>query len=78
VATGGKHIGWYVRDLPGGEAFRQQMNRLEHCDAQLTAVDRFFQAQSEFGERLQYGRATIGRATEGRATQGDAGQKRAA
>jgi len=24
-----KHIGWYVRALPGGEAFRESMNLLE-------------------------------------------------
>ena len=29
VRTARKHIGWYVRDLAGGEAFRQRMNRLE-------------------------------------------------
>ncbi|HWV62260.1 MAG TPA: tRNA dihydrouridine synthase DusB, partial [Oxalicibacterium sp.] len=29
VRTARKHIGWYVRDLEGGEVFRQQMNRIE-------------------------------------------------
>jgi len=28
VRTARKHIGWYVQDLVGGEAFRQQMNLL--------------------------------------------------
>jgi len=54
VRTARKHIGWYVQDLSGGEAFRRQMNQLEDCAAQLAAVDRFFQSQCEFGERLQY------------------------
>ena len=36
-----KHIGWYVEDLPGGEAFRAAMNRIEDCDGQRDAVDRF-------------------------------------
>jgi tRNA-dihydrouridine synthase B len=53
--TARKHIGWYVRDLVGGEAFRQAMNRIENCDAQLIAVDRFFESQLLFGDRLQYG-----------------------
>ena len=57
VRTARKHIGWYVRDLPGGEAFRQMMNRLESCEEQLAAVDTFFELQSAYGERLQYGLA---------------------
>lgn len=54
VRTARKHIGWYVRDLEGGEAFRQQMNRIENCATQLDAVDAFFESQLAFGERLQY------------------------
>ena len=54
VRTARKHIGWYVRDLVGGEEFRQQMNRLESTDEQLQAVDQFFESQWSFGERLQY------------------------
>ncbi|HEY0585361.1 MAG TPA: tRNA dihydrouridine synthase DusB, partial [Pseudoduganella sp.] len=38
VRTARKHIGWYVRDLPGGEEFRQEMNRLESTAEQLRAV----------------------------------------
>jgi len=54
VRTARKHIGWYVEDLPGGEEFRQRMNRLESTSEQLDAVDKFFQSQLELGERLQY------------------------
>jgi tRNA-dihydrouridine synthase B len=54
VRTARKHIGWYVRDLIGGEAFRQQMNRLEDCQQQLAAVSTFFESQLAYGERLQY------------------------
>ena len=54
VRTARKHIGWYVRDLPGGEVFRQAMNRLENCEEQLAAVSEFFDLQSAYGERLQY------------------------
>ena len=54
VRTARKHIGWYVRDLVGGEAFRQRMNLLEDCERQLAAVAEFFESQNAFGERLQY------------------------
>jgi tRNA-dihydrouridine synthase B len=57
VRTARKHIGWYVRDLIGGEVFRQAMNRIEDCGEQLAAVDAFFEMQAGFGERLQYGLA---------------------
>jgi len=57
VRTARKHIGWYVRSLPGGEAFRRAMNLLEDCDAQLAAVRDFFRAQHAYGERLRYGLA---------------------
>jgi tRNA-dihydrouridine synthase B len=54
VRTARKHIGWYVRDLEGGEAFRQKMNLLESTAEQLRAVDKFFESQHSFGDRLQY------------------------
>ncbi len=54
VRTARKHIGWYVRDLAGGEDFRQQMNRLDDCATQLAAVDAFFESQLVYGDRLQY------------------------
>jgi tRNA-dihydrouridine synthase B len=54
VRTARKHIGWYVRELIGGEAFRQRMNLLESCDGQLQAVAQFFAFQQTLGERLQY------------------------
>ena len=55
LRTARKHIGWYVRDLPGGEDFRRRMNRIEDCTEQLAAVDAFFESQEVLGERLQYG-----------------------
>ena len=54
VRTARKHIGWYLRDLEGGEDFRQKMNLLESTDEQLIAVDQFFESQWTYGERLQY------------------------
>ena len=41
VRTARKHIGWAVRDLPGGEDFRQTMNMLDTCEAQVRAVSEF-------------------------------------
>ena len=49
VRTARKHIGWYARGLPGGEAFRSQMNTLDSGEAQLAAVCRFF---SDLGSRM--------------------------
>ncbi|HCN90205.1 MAG TPA: tRNA dihydrouridine synthase DusB [Oxalobacteraceae bacterium] len=57
VRTARKHIGWYVRELAGGEEFRQRMNHLEDCEQQLAALDAFFGLQANYGERLQYGLA---------------------
>jgi tRNA-dihydrouridine synthase B len=59
VRTARKHIGWYVRELEGGEQFRQQMNLLESTAEQLLAVDNFFKSQHRYGERLQYRPASV-------------------
>jgi tRNA-dihydrouridine synthase B len=48
VRSARKHIGWALRELPGGEAFRARMNTIDDCDAQIAAVARFF---AELGER---------------------------
>ncbi|MBI1943957.1 MAG: tRNA dihydrouridine synthase DusB [Betaproteobacteria bacterium] len=37
-----KHIGWYTRGLPGGEAFRREANPIESAAAQIAAVAGFF------------------------------------
>ena len=42
VRSARKHIGWAVRALPGGEAFRAAMNTLDRIDAQVAAVSTFF------------------------------------
>ena len=52
VRSARKHIGWYVRALPGGEAFRAQMNTLTDAQAQLQAVDNFFDGLSEVTDRM--------------------------
>jgi tRNA-dihydrouridine synthase B len=52
VRTARKHIGWYVRALPGGEAFRDRMNLLETCESQHAAVAQFFDELADQYERL--------------------------
>jgi len=52
VRTARKHIGWAVRALPGGEAFRDEMNRLESCDAQVRAVSEWFDGLADTHRRL--------------------------
>ena len=52
VRTARKHIGWAVRALPGGEAFRAQMNTIDDCALQLRAVGDWFERLGERHERL--------------------------
>jgi tRNA-dihydrouridine synthase B len=52
VRTARKHIGWYVRDLPGGEAFRQQMNALEDSASQVLAVAQFLDQLNDCMDRI--------------------------
>jgi tRNA-dihydrouridine synthase B len=52
VRTARKHIGWYVRSLPGGDAFRDRMNTLETCESQHAAVGCFFDELADQYERL--------------------------
>ena len=47
VRSARKHIGWVVKALPGGEAFRAAMNTLDDCAAQLRAVGTFFDTLSD-------------------------------
>jgi len=52
VRTARKHIGWAVRALPGGEAFRAQMNLLDRCEDQLLALSDWFDRLAETHQRL--------------------------
>jgi tRNA-dihydrouridine synthase B len=52
VRSARKHIGWALRELPGGEAFRAEMNRIDDCAAQLAAVEAWFARLAEQHERL--------------------------
>jgi tRNA-dihydrouridine synthase B len=52
VRSARKHIAWYVRDLPGGEAFRARMNTLDDCRAQWQAVADFFDELAVSSDRM--------------------------
>jgi tRNA-dihydrouridine synthase B len=52
VRSARKHIGWAVRELPGAQAFRDAMNRLETCETQFAAVSAYFDALADAHERL--------------------------
>jgi tRNA-dihydrouridine synthase B len=52
VRTARKHIGWYVRALPGGEVFRAHMNTLQDSHLQSAAVADFFDQLNQRIDRL--------------------------
>jgi tRNA-dihydrouridine synthase B len=52
VRSARKHIGWYVRTLPGGDAFREHMNTLETAAGQLAAVAAYLDGLADQMERL--------------------------
>ena len=52
VRSARKHIGWYLRALPQGEAFRQHMNTLDDCDAQVAAVAQFMDQLHQTMDRM--------------------------
>jgi tRNA-dihydrouridine synthase B len=47
VRSARKHIGWAVRALPGGEAFRARMNLIEDVEDQVRAVRDWFDALAD-------------------------------
>ena len=52
VRSARKHIGWYLRELPGGEEFRQRMNLLEDSVAQVAAVEAYLDQLNEKMDRI--------------------------
>jgi tRNA-dihydrouridine synthase B len=54
VKVARKHISWYTKGLVGSAAFRRAMNQLPDVQAQLAAVDEFFQRLAEQDTRLRY------------------------
>jgi tRNA-dihydrouridine synthase B len=52
VRSARKHIGWAVRQLPGGEAFRAEINRIDDCATQVQALGDWFARLAQEHERL--------------------------
>src|SRR5207247_2641347 len=52
VRSARKHIGWYVRQLPGAEDFRARMNTIEDPREQLSAVAGYFDELALAGDRM--------------------------
>lgn len=52
VRSARKHIGWYVKTLPGGEAFRAHMNLLDDAQAQHQAVADYFDELAQAMDRM--------------------------
>jgi tRNA-dihydrouridine synthase B len=58
VRSARKHIGWYVRQLPGGDAFRARMLTIEDSGQQLDAVATYFDILGLTLDRLPTDRGT--------------------
>ena len=52
VRSARKHIGWYVKSLPGGAEFRGRMNLVDNCEEQLAAVAAFFDQLATQSDRV--------------------------
>ncbi|MEO5699842.1 MAG: tRNA dihydrouridine synthase DusB [Casimicrobiaceae bacterium] len=66
VRTARKHLGWYTRDLAGGESFRHEINVATTTAAQLAAVHDYFNRLADRGERLDYAVAPPARLVDAR------------
>ena len=52
VRSARKHIAWYLRALPGGEALRAHINTIEDCATQWRAVADYLDALAQQMDRL--------------------------
>lgn len=52
VRSARKHIAWYLRSLPGGEALRQHINTIEDCGVQSQAVADYLDGLATQMDRL--------------------------
>jgi len=59
VRSARKHIAWYVRELPGGEAFRSRMLAIEDGAEQIDAVAAYFDGLGAMMDRLPASRAVV-------------------
>lgn len=63
VRSARKHIAWYLRALPGGEALRAHINTIEDCTTQWQAVADYLDALGQQMDRLPAA-ADVGADTE--------------
>jgi len=59
VRSARKHIAWYVRELPGGEAFRSRMLAIEEAAEQIDAVAAYFDGLGALMDRLPASQAVV-------------------
>ena len=52
VRTARKHIGWYLKGLPGAEDFRRNLNRIDDCQRQVMAVSDYLDHINQGMDRL--------------------------
>ena len=52
VRTARKHIGWYLKGLPGAEDFRRNLNLIEDCQRQVMAVSDYLDHINQGMDRL--------------------------
>ena len=52
VRSARKHIGWYIKSLPGGQALRDQINQIDACELQVAALERYFDELSLRMDRI--------------------------
>ncbi|MFN7040298.1 MAG: tRNA dihydrouridine synthase DusB [Acidovorax temperans] len=64
VRSARKHIAWYLRALPGGEAFRQHINTIEDSAAQWQAVADFLDALGTQMDRMPAATAALANTEE--------------
>jgi tRNA-dihydrouridine synthase B len=64
VRSARKHIGWYVKDLPGGEAFRSAMNLIDDCAGQVRAVEHYMDTLNADMDRIPARKASQQQAEE--------------
>ncbi len=64
VRSARKHIAWYLRALPGGEAFRQHINTIEDSATQWQAVADFLEALGTQMDRMPAATAALIEAEE--------------
>lgn len=52
VRTARKHLGWYLKGLPGAEDFRRHLNLIEDCQRQVLAVSDYLDHINQGMDRL--------------------------